>query len=166
MIKRLLATFFIFICVSFFYTPLTTYAEQTPSLPNYLVTSVTYDYNADGSYLEVITSVEPNLASATGIYAKSASKAYNLYNSDGEKLWSFYVHGTFTVNPGVSATCTSTSYSTDIAASNWHLDGASTYASGNQAIGDATFIHKLLFITIETRTARVVLTCDSNGNCY
>lgn len=166
MIKNLLGTFFILLCVSFFSKPLTAHAEITPDIPNYSVISVTYDYYNDGSYLEIITSVEPSLVAATGPYTRYASKEYTLYNSDRDTLWTFYVYGTFTVNPGVSATCTSTSYSTDIAASNWHLDGASTYASGNQAIGDATFIRKLLFITVETRTAHVVLTCDSNGNCY
>lgn len=166
MIKRLLGTFFILLCVSFFTKPLTAHAEMTPAIPNYPITSVTYDYNEDGSYLEVITAVEPSLVSATGPYTRYASKSYNLCNSDGDILWTFYVFGTFTVNPGVSATCTSTSYSTNIISDSWQLDSASTRSSGNQAIGDATFIRKLLFVTVETRTAHVVLFCDVNGNCY
>ena len=97
-------------------------------------------------------------------YTKTGSKYYILRNKNGAELWRFTVHGTFSVNSGVSSTCTGVSHSISITEDAWQNESASTSRSGNQAIGDATFIKKLLFITVETKGCHVVLTCDSNGN--
>lgn len=164
--KKLFGLLSMLFVLTFSLTPSAVYAGITPPQIELPITSVSYEYNTDGSYVQIVTTAEITSISATGIYTRNASKTYNGCNSSGDLLWSFSVYGSFSVNPGVSATCTSTSYSTNIPSSSWQLDSASTYASGNQAIGDATFIRKLLFITVETRTAHVVLTCDSNGNCY
>ena len=104
------------------------------------------------------------VSSCAAAYAKSGTKTYRMRNKDGEILWKFIVSGTFTVNPGVSATCTKTSYSKSDLASGWDLKSGSSYASGNQAIGDGTFQHKTLFIVTDTKSCHVVLSCDKNGN--
>lgn len=123
------------------------------------------EYFADGTSVTVTTYQEKNAISPCGTtYKKSGAKSYTARNGNGEITWVFTLKGTFEVNSGVSAKCISTSYSTSNIASGWELDSASTYASGNKAIGDATFIHKTLFITTDTKSCHVVLTCDVNGN--
>lgn len=104
------------------------------------------------------------VATARTAPQKTGTKTVFGRKNDGTVLWSFTVSGTFAVNQGVSAVCTSAVSSYEIYDSNWHINGATCRTSGNQAIGDAEFIKKLLGIKVETETCHVVLTCDSNGN--
>ena len=132
---------------------------------NETIVSKTVEYFDDGNSV-IITIAErvAKVADRATAYSKSGSKTYTMCNSSGNVLWKFTVHGTFSVNAGVSATCTKTSYSTSNIASGWSLKTGSSYASGNKAIGDGTFEHKVLFIVTETKSCHVVLTCDVNGN--
>lgn len=142
-------------------------AAATPSIDkaNERIISETVEYYPDGSSA-VITVAEEiyEIGERATSYTKTGSKTYTARNSSGDVLWKFTVHGTFSVNSGVSATCTSTSYSTSNIASGWSLKSGSSYASSNKAIGDGTFEHKVLFIVTETKSCHVVLTCDANGN--
>lgn len=114
--------------------------------------------------LTIIITQENTSSSRMTSYTRSGSKYYIFRNSDGDELFRFTVTGVFTVTPDVGATCTSATYSTSITNDNWELESASAYASGNQAIGSATFIKKLLFITTDTASCDVTLTCDANGS--
>ena len=139
----------------------------TPSIdkPNERIISETVEYYADGSSAVIIIAEEATeIGDRATAYTKSGSKTYTMRNSSGDVLWKFTVHGTFSVNAGVSATCTNTSYSTSNIASGWSLKSGSSYASSNKAIGDGTFEHKVLFIVTETKSCHVVLTCDVTGN--
>lgn len=129
------------------------------------VISETVEYYPDGSsvVITVAESVNKNSVRAN-TYSKSGTKTYTALNSSGDVLWKFIVKGTFSVNSGVSATCTSASYSTASLASGWSLKSGSSYASGNKAIGDGTFQHKILFIVTDTKSCHIVLNCDANGN--
>lgn len=129
------------------------------------VISETVEYYSDGSsvVITVAESVNTIMTRAT-TYSKSGSKTYTMRNSNGDVLWKFIVNGTFSVNSGVSASCTSASYSTSSLASGWSLKSGSSSRSGNQAIGDGTFQHKTLFIVTDTKSCHVVLNCDANGN--
>ena len=132
---------------------------------NFEVVSENIEYFPDGTSVTITVMEEKNsFPTRATSYTKSGAKNYTAKDSNGNIQWKFTVKGTFTVNTGVSATCTSTSYSTSNLASGWELDSASTYASSNKAIGDATFKHKTLFITTDTKSCHVVLTCDANGN--
>lgn len=111
----------------------------------------------------IITEEIPSMA-PRATTTKSGSKAFVLYNNSDVELARFTVRGTFSVNSGVSATCTASSYTTSISNNAWSVESASATKSGNQAIGDVVFIKKVLFITTNTREAHVVLTCDKNGN--
>lgn len=124
----------------------------------------TMQYFDDGSSVLIILTEETTASMRTSTYSKSGSKHYVFYNEDKVELWRFSVHGTFTIDPGISSTCTADSYSINISDDTWQNESASTYKSGNQAIGDATFIQKYLFITISIQNCHVVLTCDTNGN--
>ncbi len=83
-------------------------------------------------------------------------------NSD--TLYTLSVHATFSVNVGVSATCTGCSYTYSIKNSSWHFDSATATKSGNTATATGTFHKEVLFITTDTRTTTVKLICDKNGN--
>lgn len=124
----------------------------------------TTEYFKDGSSVTIILAEEPTALTRTSTYSKSGSKHYVFYDKDKVELWRFSVHGTFTIDPGINSTCTADSYSISISDDTWQNESVSTYNSGNQAIGDATFIQKYLFITINTQDCHVVLTCDINGN--
>ena len=97
-------------------------------------------------------------------YTKTGSKEYKAYNKDGEVIWKFTIMGNFTVVSGISATCTKATYYSSIVGNGWSLKSGNAYKSSNQAIGDATFQHKTLFIVTDTKNCHVVLSCDSNGN--
>ena len=140
-------------------------AAPVPVTDDMEIVSKETEYFADGTSITVTIYQEKNAISTHGTtYTKSGAKSYTGRDGNGEIAWIFTLKGTFEVNSGVSAKCKSTSYSTSNLASGWELDSASTYASGNKAIGDATFKYKTLFITTNTKSCHVVLTCDANGN--
>ncbi len=125
--------------------------------------STNIKYFDDGSFA-VITVEDFSPVNRASTYTKSGAKTYTAMNADGDVLWKFTVKGTFTVNSGVNATCKSTSYTTSNIASGWSLKSATTNASSNKAIGNATFQHKVLFVVTQTKDCTVTLTCDKNGN--
>lgn len=128
------------------------------------IISETTEYFEDGSSVTIIVAEESTALTRASIYSKSGSKHYVFSDKDDNELWRFTVHGTFTVNPGISVTCTKDSYSIDISDDTWHNESAATYHSGNQAIGDAAFVKKFLFIPVDTINCNVILSCDNNGN--
>ncbi len=139
------------------------YAETFEKTDEQIISQTT-EYLEDGSYI-IITISEKTYQTARGTaYYKNGSKSYTLYNKDNDELCRFTVSGSFYVNPGVSSSCTKASHSVTITDTAWENDSASSYCSGNQAIGDATFIRKLLGIKVDTKSCHVVLTCDTNGN--
>lgn len=89
-------------------------------------------------------------------YALSRSNAHYGFLSRQEFL-SEIVNGKNTV-------CIDSSYAINITSSSWENSSASSYCSGNQAIGDATFKEKVLFVTMDTRDCHVILSCDKSGN--
>lgn len=151
-----------FFSLAFLITILPAYAKASEAAKQNVI-SETIEYFEDGSYM-TITVTEDIPATRGTLSSKSGSKDYVLTNKYGNELWRFTVHGTFSLNSGVSATCTAASYSISIANDAWENESASAYCSGNQAIGDATFIKKLLSITVESKSCHVILTCDSEGN--
>lgn len=136
---------------------------ETPEMCAEEIVSETVEYFEDGSYLTITVTQEVGGITRASVYEQSGSKYQILRNKDGEELWRFTVHGTFSVNPGVSATCTKASYSSSITESAWELSYASAYASENQAIGNATFVKKQNGKVVETKYSHVGLTCDENG---
>lgn len=136
-------------------------AAQEPDA-NWTVVSEITEYYEDGTFATVVIKEQPEMVRA--VSTKTGSKTYSLKDSDGSVIWQFTEKGTFSVNKGVSATCTAASHTVKIVDTAWKNTEATSKKSGNQAIGDATFIKKLLgLITTDTKTCHVVLTCDKNG---
>lgn len=155
----------------FFSISISAHAEPTENTLE-VVIQETIEYFEDGSSLTItvtevpidMTADDSSTLALTSSYLMAGAKHYTFYDQDHNELWRFTVNGTFSVNPGVSATCTEDSFDFSISDNSWHNESASSYHSGNQSIGDATFIKKILFLTVDTQTCHVALTCDSNGN--
>lgn len=139
--------------------------EISPETQSAIVSETTEytEYYEDGSSATIIVTEEANPITRASIYTKKGAESYIARNKNGTELWRFTVDGTFSVNSGVSSTCTGASYTNKITDTAWQKESASTKRSGNQAIGDAKFVRKVLFATLESKSCHVVLTCNSNG---
>lgn len=123
----------------------------------------------DGSYIvttlceEVESSISNSLSPCASTYStKSGSKTETGYSSDGDVLWTFTLRGSFTYGSGTSS-CTAATYSYTTPGSGWSLDSASTSKSGNTAYGTGEFVKKVLFITTDSRTSSLSISCSSTG---
>ena len=72
--------------------------------PGFRVVSETTELLPDGTEVRVVVS-EQRVQTRGRVYSKSGKKDY-IYGSE----WTFTVYGTFSINEGVSATCTADSY--------------------------------------------------------
>ncbi len=135
--------------------------------PSETVINETVEYFEDGSSV-VITVVEYSQnegISPRVTRTKTGAKSYIYYNSSGDMLWKFVLNGTFQYDAADnSATCVASSYSKTIQDSSWSLKTASATRSGAKAIGNATFVKKVLGITTKTKSCSLELKCDINGN--
>lgn len=131
---------------------------------NQTLVSQTTEYFEDGSSVIISVYEDDMPATRAGTFTKSGSKTYTMKNNSGKKLWSFTLNGSFSVNSGVSSSCTSSSYSSKIEDDAWSLKTASAVKSGNKAVGDATYQAKFLFIVTDTKSCHIELKCDVNGN--
>lgn len=145
---------------------ISTPAKAALQQPDFQIVSEYIEQFEDGAYLHVIISEDVTASNSRSTQSKCGSNKTTYYDADGTALWVFTLHGSFQYTPGVSASCTSSSYSINIYDDNWENTAASAYKSGNQAIGDATFKEKILFITTETENVHTTLSCDSYGNLY
>ncbi len=126
--------------------------------------SETLEYLDDGSY--IVTTIHEEIPlivpAATG-YTKTGSKTISGKTSDGTVCWTFTLTGTFVVNEGVMSACTTARYSYTVPVSSWSLKSGSAAKTGNQAVGSATFIKKVLGVTVETDDVSCTLTCNKYG---
>ena len=125
----------------------------------------------DGYYIEVTLTVEDNRYTPYGIstfsaqsQTKSATKTYSIRNSSGTVLAQFKLHGSFSYVNGVSSTCTSATYSTNIYNSAWSFTYKSTTKSGNTANGSFTAVCKYNNEILTTVQKSISLKCDIYGN--
>lgn len=138
---------------------LTTYA-QSPEI----VVSETTEYFDDGSSITTTITQLANNDLTRATKTITGSKTKTVKNSDGDVLYKFKVTGTFSVNEGVSSTCTAVSCSASNLASGWSLDSSTKSKSGNKATATGVFKYTVLFITTITQETTATLTCDKNGN--
>ena len=145
-------------------TPTTASAPVDIAPTSHLI-SQTVEVLPDGSktIISLYEDVLPIAPVATS-YNTSGHKTYTGVNSSGETLWTFTLNGTFRVETGISATCFDASYSYTTPGAGWSLKTASATCSGNSAVGSATFVKKVLGITVETKDTSITLSCDANGN--
>lgn len=125
------------------------------------VRSTNVEYFEDGSYL--VTTIKETPSSRATVYSKSGSKDITLYNSDDEIQWIYTLVGTYTVETGVSAVCTNSTFRYTIYVDKWSLTDHSNSYSGNVAYGTAVFKKKVLFITTSTQEIDAHVACDAYG---
>lgn len=134
------------------------------SAANEIIISETTEYFEDGSSITTTVTQQVNdIETFATTKTVSGSKTATIKNSDGDVLFKFKVNGTFSVNVGVSATCTAVSCSASDLASGWSLDSYTTSKSGNTARATGIFKKKTLLITTQTREVNISLACDANG---
>ena len=139
-------------------------AENLPVATVSKVVSEVTEFFDDGS--KIVTTVCENIDSIGPVsttYTKNGSKTQTGYNNSGDVMWTFTVNGTFRVVEGTSATCTAVSYSHTAPGSGWSLKTASTSKTANRAIGNATFVKKVLLITVDSIDTVCTLYCNVNG---
>lgn len=154
-------TIVVLFCLFCFNVSATTYEGLSD---NEIVISETTEYFEDGS--SITTTITQYVNESTTLATTktiSGSKTRTVKNSDNEVLYKFKINGTFSVNIGVSATCTAVSCSASDLASGWSLDSYTTSKSGNTASATGVFKHKVLFVTNVTHETPVSLSCDANG---
>ncbi len=117
----------------------------------------------EGSYFRVTVLEDVSTSISRSTQTKSGSKYVTFYDADDNALWTFTVYGTFEYTPGANATCISSSYSVNIYDDSWENTLATSSTNGNQAVGDATFIKKVLFITTHKENVRLILSCNAYG---
>ncbi len=125
------------------------------------------EYLTDGSYYETtITTNDFHSYSLirTASLTRSANKTTTYTSSSGAKLWSVTVTGNFSYVKGKSSKCTSSSVSATAYSASWKITNKSSSKSGNTAIATATGTEYLQGKPIISRTKKVSLTCDVNGN--
>lgn len=128
------------------------------------VISQTTEQLDDGYYMTVTLTEDIPLVSTYATENKSCTKTYTLYNNSHEELWSYSIRAYFSVNYGVSATCTAVYEFYSITDTQWSPKSTNCYYSGNVAYGEATFKKTVLFITTNTVDCEVTITCDVYGN--
>lgn len=136
-------------------------AENTDTTE--VIVSQTVQKLDDGGFIKIIVT-EDMTSQTRATTSKTGSKYFVLTDDDGNELFRFTIKATFSVNSGVSATCTSVSYTYSITDDAWNFDSATTSKSGNKATATGTFKKKVLLITTNTRSCTVDLQCDKNGN--
>lgn len=136
---------------------------ETTIETNKKIVSETTQYFEDGSYITTIVTQNPCLITRSSAYTLSGAKTSVCYNSNNEELFRFTVYGTFSVNSGISATCTEASCSSSITDNEWSETFSSASAIKNQAIGNATFTQVKKDVIIGTQKCHIVLSCDKNG---
>lgn len=123
----------------------------------------TIEYFEDGSSLEIIFREEPVLT-RSNVFNAYGTKTLIFRDNDGNIAWEVDFKATFSVNRGVSATCTAASFeSPRIYDSNWRYITNTTSKNGNKASGTITMKKYFLGLPIRTETPTVTITCDNNG---
>ncbi len=163
--KRILS---IFLAVLFVFA-LTPSVFATDNAVSNTSNSTTITYLDDGSYI-VVTLITDDISSLSlnSTQSKSFNKVGNkfatCYDKNNNLEWKYTLSAEFEVVEGVSATCTSATYSQTIYANDWSFSNGNATKSGNTAYGVGTFKRKVLFVTVDTANIDISISCDVYGN--
>ena len=141
--------FFVIVCLS----PCAAFAAETVAVNEDVV------YFEDGSY--IVTIAEEIVSRASGIKTQTKSRTY--YDSNDVAEWKITLTGIFSYN-GSSATCTESTCSVDVYASNWYLISKTAEKSSNIASCTVTLGKTFLGITISKPVHTLTIVCDKDGN--
>lgn len=83
-------------------------------------------------------------------------------NEAGNALAKYHLTATYTYN-GTTSTCVSASHSTEIFDTTWSFSLLGSHKSANVAFGDFTAVCKILFITTQTISKSMNMSCSPTG---
>ncbi len=118
-------------------------------------------YLEDGGYI-VVSCSQQQTRSPDGTV--SGRKDWTYYNGQGVQEWKYTLYATFEYIRGTEAVCTQTSCSVSIQDDAWSCTSKSATPGFACAVGNATMVRKLLFLTTSTVPVSVTLNCDTFGN--
>lgn len=118
-------------------------------------------YLEDGSYIVITTGTYSVARSSNTI---GGYRKFEHFDANDKLHWTYTLNAQFRYTPGVEAVCTSATCSVEISASGWSCSEKSATSSGAVAIGEATMIKKVFFITTNTVPVHITITCDTYGN--
>ena len=118
-------------------------------------TTTTVEYFEDGSYIVTELTVSNPLARAT----KTGSKASTYYHSNGSKIFTTTVTGTFSYTSGVSVKATSGSVNVVI-----HNSSASFVDKFASVSGNSVYGYGCVLYLNAKRSLSPNVTCDKYGN--
>ena len=125
-------------------------------------------YEINVYQFESADSMTKSTQASKGTYTVSGYRDIIRRNGSGTALWEYRLNGTYTVNHGISVSCTSASYKTTIYYSEWKFSQGSTSISVARAYGSGVFKQYLMgFIVLDTVNINSIgLSCDVYGVLY
>lgn len=121
--------------------------------------SIEYLDNGDYIVTELTINQPKGLSPNNTLTVKSGSKTKSYYASNGTKIWSVTVNGTFSYTYGVSSTATSSAATVNLFSANASFVRKSASTSGNTATATGT----VAYSSVST-TMTVSVSCDKYGN--
>lgn len=120
---------------------------------------------ADGSYAIIETTEVTAAGNArTSTVSKSGSRKFTMYSGDDVKQWDYTLYGTFLYRYGIGAQAQNRSDTYNIYDSYWSLVSHDTSLDMDTVYGVVTMKCTVLFITVETHTQNLSISCDMYGN--
>lgn len=135
-------------------TTATTYAAAKTSSPH---TTIIEEPDG-GYYVKTITEAPASNISTYSTTTKKGTVHYAYYDSNNNLGWKYSLTGTFSVNYGVSATCTGATAGLSIYNSAYSLDSEKHFYFGPTATGTI----KIKYFG-HVKSATVSITCDKYG---
>ena len=130
---------------------------------DYMDDIATIRYIEDGYY--IVTEINSdNVNQRASSFTKTANKVVTVYNANDEIACQYTLFGEFQVVSGVSAVCTSATYTQNIYDDGWSFSNGQATKSGATAYGVGKFTKKVLFITTKEIEIDISFTCDIYGN--
>ena len=126
--------------------------------PEYEILRETTEYLPDGTKVTVTLSAQP-VRTRGRVYTVNGNRDYS-YGSD----WTFTVYGSFSVNEGVSVSCTSDSYGSSIFNSAWTRVSGTSSHSGATATASGTMTRYYGGAPVQTVYPSISVSCDKYGN--
>lgn len=156
----------ILICSTCISIPMIVHAS-TPEIPQsesstMVMVSETVNYLKDGS--KITTRIYENPVNTyASTYTKNGQKSLTCEDDKGTALWKYTVTGTFTIESGVSATCTRANGTPTSYDSAWSAYSNNVSRSGNKATGVIRMQEHWMGLVVQDFTETVTLTCSVNG---
>ena len=121
--------------------------------------------NTDGSYIIVTMMTNTSFCSSNTprtSYTKTTSRTFTYYSSDNVAKWDVVLTATF-IYDNITSSCIASSASYHTYDTTWSCTSLLPGKAGNAAWANFTFVQTVHFITCNTYTGCVSMSCSANG---